>query len=192
MPIAKPATGELNIGLTDNLVRGTSVPVAAAVVGHEMGHYVLGHVWVGIAGLALVLGLEFWLLSWIGPRAIIWGGRRRTVRGLDDPAALPVLVGGMTALSLLFMPVVNTLTRRTESAADAFGLDTAREPDGFALAAMKLSTYRKIAPSALEEALFFDHPSGRTRVHAAMQWKMDHVPGATEVTPPPLPDPKGP
>ena len=182
----------VRISLTDNLVRGTSVPVAAAVVGHEMGHYVLGHVWVGIAGLALVLGLEFWLLSWIGPRAIIWGGRRRTVRGLDDPAALPVLVGGMTALSLLFMPVVNTLTRRTESAADAFGLDTAREPDGFALAAMKLSTYRKIAPSALEEALFFDHPSGRTRVHAAMQWKMDHVPGATEVTPPPLPDPKGP
>jgi STE24 endopeptidase len=181
----------VRISLTDNLVKRTSVPEAAAVVGHEMGHYVLGHVWRGIIGDALVFGLEFWLLAWLGPMVLAWGGRRRTVRGLDDPAALPVLVGGMTALSLLFVPLTNTLTRSQESAADAFGLETAREPDGFALTAMKLSSYRKIAPSALEEALFFDHPSGRTRVTMAMQWKKDHVPGATEVAPPPLPDPKG-
>jgi STE24 endopeptidase len=181
----------VRISLTDNLVQRTSVAEAAAVMGHEMGHYVLGHVWRGIVGLALVSGLEFWLLSRLGPRVLALRGRRRTVRGLDDPAALPVLVGGMTALSLLFMPLTNTLTRTSESAADGFGLEAAHEPDGFALIAMKLSSYRKIAPSALEEALFFDHPSGRTRVQMAMRWKKDHVPGATELAPPPLPDPKG-
>jgi len=42
------------------------------------------------------------------------------------------------------------------------GLDAAREPDGFASIAMKLSEYRKIEPTPLEEAVFFDHPSGRT------------------------------
>jgi STE24 endopeptidase len=40
----------------------------------------------------------------------------------------------------------------------------------------------------LEEALFFDHPSGATRVRMAMQWKKDHVPRATEIIPPPLPE----
>jgi len=59
------------------------------------------------------------------------------------------------------------------------------------MTAMKLSSYRKIAPPSLEEALFYDHPSGRTRVRMAMQWKKDHVPGAVEVVPPPLPDPMG-
>ncbi len=182
----------VRISLTDNLVSRTSVPEAAAVVGHEMGHYVLHHVWRGIVCLTALAALEFWLLSRIGPAAIALGGRRRSVRGLDDPAALPILVAGMTVLSLLFLPLNNTLVRMSESEADAFGLDSAHEPDGFALTAMKLSTYRKISPSPLEEALFFDHPSGHTRVHMAMQWKRDHVPGASEVVPAPLPDPKAP
>jgi STE24 endopeptidase len=156
-----------------------------------MGHYVLGHVWSGIAFMTVLSGLQFWLLARWGPGVIALGGWRRGVRGLDDPAALPVLFGLFTVLGLLFLPLSNGFVRLDESEADAFGLDAAREPDGFALAAMRLSTYRKISPPALEEALFYDHPSGRTRVHAAMQWKKDHVPGATEVVPPPLPDPVG-
>jgi STE24 endopeptidase len=181
----------VQISLTDNLVKRASLPTAAAVVGHEMGHYVLGHVWSAIAFTTLLSALEFWLLARWGPAIIAIGAWRRGVRGLDDPAALPVLVGVMTVLSLLFLPLSNSFVRHDEAAADAFGLDTAREPDGFALAAMQLSTYRKISPPWWEELLFYDHPSGHTRVHGAMQWKKDHVPGASEVTPPPLPDPKG-
>ncbi len=35
---------------------------------------------------------------------------------------------------------------------------------------MRLSTYRKLRPGALEEFVFFDHPSGYERVHRAMIW----------------------
>jgi len=181
----------VQISLTDNLVNRTSLPEAAAVVGHEMGHYVLGHVWTGIAVITLLSAAQFWLLARWAPGVLAAGAWRRGVRGIDDPAALPVLVGLMSALTLLFLPLSNTSTRYTESAADAFGLNAAREPDGFALAAMKLSTYRKIAPPWWEEALFYDHPSGHTRVYRAMQWKKDHVPDAIEVVPAPLPDVKG-
>jgi len=69
---------------------------------------------------------------------------------------------------LFATPATNTVIRTAESEADAFGLDAAREPDGFAKTAMRLSEYRKIEPAPLEEALFFDHPSGRTRVRMAM------------------------
>ncbi len=177
------------ISLTDNMLKQTTVPEAVAIVGHEMGHYVLGHVWRDVVFVTLLSALELWLLAKLGPMAIALGGRRRAVRGIDDPAALPVLVGVLTGLSLLFLPITNTQTRLAESEADAFGLNAAREPDGFAASAMKVSTYRKIAPPAIEEALFYDHPSGLTRVRMAMQWKKDHVPGAKEVTPPPLPNP---
>ena len=44
-----------------------------------------------------------------------------------------------------------------------------RKPDGFAEAMLKLSTYRKLEPGNLEEALFYDHPSGRRRIAAAMR-----------------------
>ena len=181
----------VQISLTDNLVKRASLSEGAAVVGHEMGHYVLGHVWTGIVVSTVLAGLQFWLLARWAPGIIGAGAWRRAVRGIDDPAALPVLVGTMVALSFVFLPLSNTATRMSEAAADAFGLDAAREPDGFATAAMKLSTYRKISPPGWEEALFYDHPSGHTRVHGAMQWKKDHIPNATEVVPPPLPDPKG-
>jgi STE24 endopeptidase len=174
----------VRISLTDNLVKRTSVPEAAAVVGHEMGHYVLHHVWADIAFITLLAGVQLWLVGRLGP--LLQGGWVQGVRGIDDPAALPVLVGAVALLGLVFLPVSNTFTRIDESAADAFGLETAREPDGFALTAMKLSSYRKIAPPGWEEALFYDHPSGRTRVYRAMQWKAEHVPNATEAVPPPL------
>jgi len=43
------------------------------------------------------------------------------------------------------------------------------------MTAMQLSEYRKIEPSAWEEMLFYDHPSGRTRVKMAMEWKAAHL-----------------
>lgn len=180
----------IRISLNDNLLRQGSVAETAAVMGHELGHYVLGHVWKRIAALTLLFAVLLWLAARIAPPLIRFGGQRWGVRSLGDPASLPLLAGVLSVLSLLATPITNTLVRVQESEADAFGLDAAREPDGFAGAAMKLASYRKIAPGPLEEALLFDHPSGATRVRAAMQWKQDHVPGAQELVPPPLPEAK--
>lgn len=178
----------IRITLNDNLLNQSTPAETAAVMGHELGHYVLGHVWRMILSLTLLTAAMLWLAARIVPPLIRSGGQRWGVRGVADPASLPVLAGVLSVLSLLATPLTNALIRGQESEADAFGLDVAREPDGFAGAAMKLSPYRKIAPGPLEEALFFDHPSGQTRVRMAMQWKKDHVPDATEVAVPKLPD----
>jgi STE24 endopeptidase len=180
----------IRISLNDNLLNKTSAAETAAVMGHELGHYVLGHVWRTTIVLTVLVGLLLWLASRITPALIRYGGERWGVRGLSDPASLPVLAGVLSVLSLLATPITNTLIRVDESEADVFGLDAAREPDGFAAAAMKLSAYRKIEPGPIEEMLFFDHPSGKTRVRMAMQWKKDHLPNAVEVVPPPMPEPK--
>ena len=76
---------------------------------------------------------------------------------------------------LLAQPVVNMLIRSQEAEADLFGLNASRQPDGFATVALKLGEYRKLDPSPFEELLFFDHPSGRSRILMAMRWKAEHL-----------------
>ena len=92
-----------------------------------------------------------------------------------DPAVAPLFGIILSLYFLVLTPLLNSIVRTSESEADAFGLNAAREPDGFAMTAMQLSEYRKIEPGKLEEMLFFDHPSGRTRVRMAMDWKAKHL-----------------
>ena len=83
----------------------------------------------------------------------------------------------MILFSLFFFvttPVNNTITRTMEYEADIFGLNAAMQPDGEANVDLMLGEYRKLDPGPIEEFLFFDHPSGRTRITAAMRWKAEH------------------
>ena len=158
------------IALNDNLVNKTSLPEIKMVLGHEMGHYVLNHSWKGTILQCLVIGLAFALLSFSLDGALArWGGRLQ-LADRADPAALPLAVALISVIFFLLTPIQNLITRSFEFEADAFGLNASREPYGFAMSAMRLSTYRKINPGKIEEFLFYDHPSGYERVHAAMTW----------------------
>jgi STE24 endopeptidase len=164
----------IRISLNDNLLNRTSPAEIKAVMGHELGHYVLNHVVRNILLVSLMLAFVLFVLWWLSPRLLSRYGGRWGVQDVADPAALPLFIAISAALTLLLTPVSNTIIRTAESEADAFGLDAAREPDGFALTALKLSEYRKIEPGPVEEAIFFDHPSGRTRVRMSMDWKARH------------------
>lgn len=168
----------IRVSLNDNLLNRTSPAEVAAVMGHEMGHYVLNHIPRLVAEFAALFVVGFFLLWRISPRILARYGERWGVRDVTDPAVTPLFVILATALALVLTPVTHSIIRVEENEADAFGLDAAREPDGFASTAIKLSEYRKLEPSRLEEIVFFDHPSGETRVRRAMQWKADHMAGA--------------
>jgi STE24 endopeptidase len=165
----------IRISLNDNLLNRTTLPETASVMGHELGHYVLGHTWVLTIEFALVFGFAFWFASRLVPWILARWGAKWGIRGVDDVAAIPVYGIVLSLFMLLATPITNSIVRHNESAADAFGLETAREPDGFASTAMQLSEYRKIEPGPIEEMLFYDHPSGRTRVRMAMAWKAKHL-----------------
>lgn len=165
----------IRISLTDNLLKRTTVPETAAVMGHEMGHYVLNHVPKLALEFALLFGFCFWIASLAVPGIVARWGAGWGLRGIDDVAAWPVYSIIITILILAATPIKNTIIRHQESEADAFGLDVAREPDGFAQVSMKLSEYRKIDPGPTEELLFYDHPSGHTRIRMAMDWKAKHL-----------------
>lgn len=158
------------IALNDNLLNKTSLPEIKAVVGHEMGHFVLNHAWKLPILLTLVVALAMAILAASIDRLLArWGGRLQ-LGDRADPANLPLAIALFSTVLFLLTPLQNLIIRSYEFEADAFGLNAAREPYGAAMAAMRVSTYRKLRPGVLEEWLFYDHPSGYERVRAAMIW----------------------
>jgi STE24 endopeptidase len=167
--------GTQRITLNDNLLRRCSPEAIMAVMGHEMGHYVLNHVYKDLAYAIILVAVFFACLRWALIRSLARWGERWGVRSLGDPAVLPLAALILSLLFFVLTPVNNTLIRTHEYEADIFGLNTARQPDGFAEAALLLGEYRKLEPGPIEEFIFFDHPSGRTRIYSAMRWKAENL-----------------
>ncbi len=167
--------GTTRIALNDNLLNRTSPAGVKAVMGHEMGHYVLNHVSKSILFFGVVLVAGFAFLRWAFDRAAARWGETWGLRGVSDPAGLPLLAALFSLYFFVLTPLINTHIRTGESEADIFGLNAAREPDGMAEVALQLSEYRKLDPGPVEEWIFFDHPSGRNRISMAMRWKAEHL-----------------
>ena len=89
-------------------------------------------------------------------------------------AVLPLAVLILSMYFFVMTPVENTITRTMEYEADIFGINASQQPDGEAQIDLKLGEYRKLDAGPIEEFVFFDHPSGRTRITAAMRWKAEH------------------
>ena len=96
--------------------------------------------------------------------AYAWARYRRLMRWM-------VLAAILATLGLLATPLFNTLTRTQEADADRFSLEHAHEPDGLAKALVKTIAYRASSPSAVEEFIFYDHPSVERRVRMGMDYK---------------------
>ncbi|HEY2068437.1 MAG TPA: M48 family metallopeptidase [Rhizomicrobium sp.] len=169
------AFGTTRISMTDNLLIRSTPREVKAVLGHEMGHYVLDHNAIGLTWIGLLFFVGFAFAAWGFRRLTAIFGGNWDVRTVDDPAGLPVLMALATIFFFFATPVQNTITRTLEQQADMFGVNAAREPDGFATAILKLSEYRKLDPSPWEEFIFYDHPSGRTRINTVMRWKAEHL-----------------
>jgi len=164
----------LRISLNDNLLKRCTLPEIETTMGHEMGHYVLNHAYKGLAILGVITVIGFAFLNWGIRFALARWGEKWDVREITDMAVLPLAVIVLSIYSFLLTPVTNTITRTMEYEADMYGLNAARQPDGEANVDLMLGEYRKLDPGPVEEFLFYDHPSGRTRITAAMRWKAEH------------------
>lgn len=107
----------------DTTLRKMTVPQTLYVFGHEMGHYVLNHIWKGIAFAAAGLLVLFYL----GHRALHWTQARHGegwgIRGVDDWASLPVLLLWFSIFAFLSSPVSAAFSRYVEHQADVYGLE---------------------------------------------------------------------
>src|SRR6266480_1232884 len=168
--------GTTRIALNDNLLKQCTLPEIRDVMAHEMGHYVLNHGAKLITYFGIFILTGFALARTLFETAVKRWGEKWGIRSIADPAGLPLLVLILSTFIFALTPFLNTVVRVTEREADAFGINTAREPDGMAKVALKLGAYRKLDPTPLEEFIFFDRPSGRARIRMAMDWKAANLP----------------
>jgi STE24 endopeptidase len=164
--------GSARIAISDVALGEASLDEVKAVTGHEIGHYVLGHIWQRVLVFSILAILLFFLADRLFVRVARLFGSNATI---GDPTGLPVLMAIVSGLGLLATPVDNWLTRMSESEADAYSLRTVNLPDALSGALVKTAEYRYPRPHPLQEAIFYTHPSVETRVRRAMEWKAAHI-----------------
>ena len=164
--------GSARIAISDVAFKGASLDEVKAVTGHEIGHYVLGHVWRTVILLSVLSVLFFFVADRTFPKFARAFGSRASV---SDPRGLPVLAFIVSLLSLLAQPILNGMIRMGENEADQYSLETVNLPDGLASALVKTAEYRNPRPTELQEVLFYTHPSVERRVRRAMEWKSKHA-----------------
>ena len=91
------------------------------IIAHELGHHVNGDIWRGIAVQIVIIFVSMWLIN---QALVAWSD----VFGLDgtlhDYANLPLLALVSTLVGLIALPLANTYSRRRETAADDFAIET--------------------------------------------------------------------
>ena len=107
----------------DNTARDLTVPETLFVFGHEMGHYVLNHIYKGLAFFAVMSLFGFWLGRRIVLALLARWGEQWHVRGLNDLAALPALMLALSLLTFAGEPIGNAFSRHLEHQADIYGLE---------------------------------------------------------------------
>ena len=147
------------------------------VFGHEMGHYVLQHIWILIGLLCLVLLIFLFL----GYHAMHWAlarwGERWSIRSVEDWASLPVLLLAFAVFSFASEPVLNSFSRVLEHNADIYGLEVIHGivPNSSEAAADAFQILGEVSlddpnPSAFIEFWLYDHPSIKDRVQFCTQY----------------------
>ncbi len=170
----------------DNTIRDMTVPEILLVFGHEMGHYVLDHIYKGLAFIALLMLAGLWLGRRIAIAFLGRWGAQWNIRGITDLAALPVLMLTLSLLMLVGEPVGNAFSRHLEHEADRYGLEVTHGifPDN-----------GEVAASALQKLgeKYYDYP---TPNRLLVFWSYSHPPTADRIrfalTYDPWDSPKGP
>lgn len=169
--------GSKRVVVWDTTIAKMTVPETEYVFGHEMGHYVLNHVYKGLA-FGAILSL---VLLYIGFRVMLWSlsrwSSRWGIRSTDDWASLPVLLLWIMILGFLTSPVSNSYSRHVEHQADQYGLEVTHGliPDTSQVAAGAFQILGEVDladpdPSPFIKFWLYSHPPLAERVQFALTY----------------------
>ncbi len=161
--------GTKRIVLFDTILRKLTPDEILFVVGHEMGHFVLRHVLLGLAGTWLLVGVSLYSVHRLAGGLLARYGGRFGFDRLDDPASVPLLLILVNAVSLVASPLVLAGSRHLEHEADRFGLELTRDNHAAAMAFVKLQEENLAVPrpGLLYTIWRASHPSLGERIEFA-------------------------
>lgn len=111
------------IVLWDTAIKKLKEDELLFVMGHEMGHFVMGHVVRLIVLSFMVTFISFYLIHRLSGALLRRYGDRWGVHELSDVASLPLIMVMMSVFTLVVMPSIFAFTRYNEHEADRFGLE---------------------------------------------------------------------
>ena len=160
------------IVIWDTTLKGMTRDEILFVMGHEMGHYVLKHIWKGIAAIWVASFVLFWLAARLMTFAVARWGARWKIRAAHDVASIPLLAVVLTVVSMVVQPFANAYSRQTEHEADLFGLEVTHFNDAAARAFIKLGSQNRSnpEPAAWLRILEYTHPPLVERVRTALDY----------------------
>ncbi len=161
------------IVLWDTLLAKLTHDEILAVMGHEMGHYVMHHIWKGIAFEAAVTLLGFALAQWLFERGLARWGSGWGTRERGDPASLPWLLLLASVLAFLFSPVYSSFSRHIEHQADQFALELTHLNEAAATSEVKFAEDSKVdpRPNRFIEFWRYSHPAAQRRIEFALEYR---------------------
>jgi STE24 endopeptidase len=161
----------------DTTIQKATTPETLFVFGHEMGHYVLNHIYYGLIGSAIGLLIGLYLLYRISPWFLRRFGERWQIRELGDWASLPMIFLIFGILGFLATPVDSAISRRMEHKADVYGLEVTHgiNPNSQEAGAHAFQVLGELSldypyPNKLLVFWYYDHPSIPDRVRFAHEY----------------------
>jgi Zn-dependent protease with chaperone function len=161
------------IVMWDTLLAKMTDDEVLAVMGHEMGHYVMRHMWKGLAFfVALAFGV-YWIGQRIHDRGIARWGTKWGITAPGDPASVPWLLLIVSVISFLLSPVGSSFSRHLEHNADIFSLELTHLNEPMARAFVKLAedSKRDPSPHPFIEFWRYSHPPIAKRIDFALSYK---------------------
>lgn len=167
--------GAKRIVLWDTLLNKFSEDEIAFVMAHEMGHYVLHHIWKLVAILSAALLLLLFIISRTIQGIIRRFGDRMGFERLEDIASLPLLLLMFSLLIFLISPVFNLYSRQMEREADRFGLQLTQNTEAAVMAFVKLSgeNLSNPSPHPFIEFWLYSHPALEKRIAACREFQAE-------------------
>lgn len=161
----------------DTTIAKMTTPQIVFVSGHEMGHYVLNHIWKGFAFGAVGLFILFYLGFRTIGSMLARRGEKWEIHGLDDWASLPALLLLISVFSFIGMPIGSAFSRYVEHQADQYGLEVTHglTPDSNQIAAQSFQILGEVDlsdpdPNPVDVFLFYSHPPIPDRVRFALTY----------------------
>ncbi|HET9790848.1 MAG TPA: M48 family metallopeptidase [Candidatus Angelobacter sp.] len=161
----------------DTTIQKATTPETLFVFGHEMGHYVLNHVVIGLVAAAVGMFIGLFLLYRLSGWFLNKFGVRWHIRELGDWAALPMIFLIFGILGFIAQPITATVGRQIEHNADIYGLEVTHginaNPQESAAHAFQVLGELSLSyphPSPLVVFWYYDHPSIPDRVRFAHQY----------------------
>jgi len=161
------------IVLWDTALRALKRDEILFVMGHEMGHYVLQHIWKGVLLASLGAFVAFWLTQRLVLAFLRRFGAMWRVTEAGDLAAMPLVIAMLSLAGWFGAPATNLLSRAFEHESDVYALEITRDNDAGARSFLALARGNRSDPEPPKwvEWMLYTHPPLGDRIRFALAYR---------------------